>query len=39
MADEQIQIQVNANTGQAPTNINGLDKVINELQKNILELN
>jgi hypothetical protein len=36
---EEIQIQVNANTGQAQTNINGLDKSILVLIENIKLLN
>jgi len=39
MADEQIQIQVNANTSQAQINIDGLDKTIKLLTEDIKKLN
>ena len=39
MAQENIEIQVQANTGQAQTNINNLDKTIESLIQSIQELN
>ena len=39
MADEQIQIQVNANTNQAQLNIDNLDKSIKALTEDIKKLN
>ena len=38
MAQENIEIQVQANTGQAQTNINNLDRVISELTNDIKSL-